>query len=226
MRVLAVGRLVGGKGFALLVDAVHALVERGRDVALTVVGDGPSREHLHAQAARLGLGDRVEWVGALGQDEIRDAYARADVFCLPSFAEGVPVVLMEAMAMEVPVVATRIAGIPELIEDGASGLLVTPARADELADALGRLVDDPRAAGAARRRGPPGGPRGLRPRSLDGRAARDARDGDGSLDVALPVEQGVAHALLVRLADAARQRPALPREPRALRRAPSRWRAM
>jgi colanic acid/amylovoran biosynthesis glycosyltransferase len=143
VRVLAVGRLVGGKGFALLVDAVHALVARGRDVALTVVGDGPSREHLHAQAARLGLGDRVEWVGALGQDEIREAYARADVFCLPSFAEGVPVVLMEAMAMEVPVVATRIAGIPELIEEGESGLLVTPARADELADAIGRLVDDP-----------------------------------------------------------------------------------
>ena len=143
VRVLAVGRLVGGKGFALLLDALHALVGRGRDVALTVVGDGPSRKHLHAQAARLGLGDRVEWVGALGQDEIRAAYARADVFCLPSFAEGVPVVLMEAMAMAVPVVATRIAGIPELIEDGASGLLVTPARSDELADAIGRLVDDP-----------------------------------------------------------------------------------
>jgi glycosyltransferase involved in cell wall biosynthesis len=142
VRVLAVGRLVGGKGFALLLDALHALVQRGRDVALTLVGDGPSRERLHAQAARLGLADRVEWVGALGQDEIRERYARADVFCLPSFAEGVPVVLMEAMAMAVPVVATRIAGIPELVEDGASGLLVTPGRADELADALGALVDD------------------------------------------------------------------------------------
>jgi colanic acid/amylovoran biosynthesis glycosyltransferase len=142
LRILTVGRLVGGKGFALLVDAVHALVQRGHDVALTVVGDGPSRERLHAQAQRLGLGDRVEWVGALGQDEIRERYASADVFCLPSFAEGVPVVLMEAMAMEVPVVATRIAGIPELIDDGANGLLVTPARADELTDALGRLAAD------------------------------------------------------------------------------------
>src|SRR6185312_12282210 len=72
------------------------------------------------------------------------------------------------------------------------------------------------AAGAARRGGPAGGPRRLRRRPLDGRAARDARGGDGSLDVALPVEQRVAHALLVRLADAARQRPALPREARAL----------
>ena len=143
LRVLTVGRLVGGKGFGLLVEAVHALVERGHDVALTVVGDGPSRGHLRAQADRLGLGGRVEWVGALGQDEIRERYASADVFCLPSFAEGVPVVLMEAMAMQVPVVATRIAGIPELIEDGTSGLLVTPARTDELADALGRLAADP-----------------------------------------------------------------------------------
>jgi glycosyltransferase involved in cell wall biosynthesis len=142
VRVLAVGRLVGGKGFALLLDALHALVERGRDVTLTVVGDGPSRVHLHDQAARLGLGDRVAWLGAVGQDEIRDRYARADVFCLPSFAEGVPVVLMEAMAMEVPVVATRIAGIPELIADGETGLLVTPGRVDELAAALLRLADD------------------------------------------------------------------------------------
>jgi colanic acid/amylovoran biosynthesis glycosyltransferase len=142
VRVLTVGRLVGGKGFALLLDALHALVERGRDVALTVVGDGPSRTRLHAQAARLGIGDRIEWVGAIGQDEIRERYARADVFCLPSFAEGVPVVLMEAMAMEVPVVATNIAGIPELIADGASGLLVTAGRVDELANALQRLVDD------------------------------------------------------------------------------------
>jgi colanic acid/amylovoran biosynthesis glycosyltransferase len=143
VRILAVGRLVGGQGVALLLDALGTLVAGGRDVALTVVGDGPSRERLHAQAARLGLADRVEWVGALGQDEIRARYAAADVFCLPSFAEGVPVVLMEAMAMEVAVVATRVAGIPELIEDGTNGLLVTPARADELADALGRLVDDP-----------------------------------------------------------------------------------
>jgi glycosyltransferase involved in cell wall biosynthesis len=142
VRVLTVGRLVGGKGFALLLDALARLVGRGRDVTLTVVGDGRSRERLHAQADALGIADRVEWVGALGQDEIRDRYASADVFCLPSFAEGVPVVLMEAMAMEVPVVATRIAGIPELVTDGQSGLLVAPARADELTDALDRLVED------------------------------------------------------------------------------------
>ncbi len=143
VRILTVGRLVGGKGFALLLDAVATLVGRGRDVAMTVVGDGPSREELHARAARLGLAGRVDWLGAVGQDEIRDLYASADVFCLPSFAEGVPVVLMEAMAMEVAVVATRIAGIPELIDEGTSGLLVTPGRADELADALDRLVTDP-----------------------------------------------------------------------------------
>jgi colanic acid/amylovoran biosynthesis glycosyltransferase len=85
----------------------------------------------------------VRWLGAVGQDEIRRHYAEADAFCLPSFAEGVPVVLMEAMATALPVVATRIAGIPELIEDGESGLLVAPARSDELADALTRLAGSP-----------------------------------------------------------------------------------
>jgi colanic acid/amylovoran biosynthesis glycosyltransferase len=142
VRILTVGRLVSGKGFALLLDAVAELVAGGRDVALTVVGDGPSGETLRAQAAALGIAERVRWLGAIGQDDIRAQYARADVFCLPSFAEGVPVVLMEAMAMEVAAVATNIAGIPELIEDGVSGLLVTPGRTSELAGALRRVVDD------------------------------------------------------------------------------------
>ena len=70
-------------------------------------------------------------------------YAAADLFCLPSFAEGIPVVAMEAMAMELPVVTTRIMGIPELVEDGAHGLLVPPGRVDALTDALDRLVRAP-----------------------------------------------------------------------------------
>jgi glycosyltransferase involved in cell wall biosynthesis len=82
-------------------------------------------------------------------------YEQACVFCLPSFAEGVPCVLMEAMAMELPVLSTRITGIPELIQDGSTGSLVTPGRADELADALQVLLRDPqrrRELGAAARR--------------------------------------------------------------------------
>jgi type I site-specific restriction endonuclease len=91
----------------------------------------------------------------VGQDEIRAFYGRADIFCLPSFAEGIPVVAMEAMAMELPVVSTRIMGVPELVEDGEGGLLVPPGRADLLTDALRRLVRFPeerRRMGSAGRR--------------------------------------------------------------------------
>jgi colanic acid/amylovoran biosynthesis glycosyltransferase len=136
LRILCVSRLVLGKGLTLLFEAA-----RGVDAEIVLVGDGPERQRLERRAAELGVD--VTFTGAVGQDEIRRHYAEADVFCLPSFAEGVPVVLMEAMASGLPVVATRITGIPELVEEGVSGLLVRPARADELAVALGELADDP-----------------------------------------------------------------------------------
>ena len=142
LEIVCVGRLVPEKGQALLVEAVAELTRRGIDARLTLVGDGPSRTTIDAAVTRLGLGDRVRLIGSVGQDEILRHYARADVFCLPSFAEGVPVVLMEAMATELPVVTTRIAGIPELVDDGVSGLLVRPGRVDELTDALARLGGD------------------------------------------------------------------------------------
>ena len=138
LRLLCVSRLVLGKGLTLLFEAMAAL---DVDTELVLVGDGPERARLERRAAELGV--RVRFSGAVGQDEIRRHYAEADVFCLPSFAEGVPVVLMEAMAMGLPVVTTRITGIPELVDDGVSGLLVRPARADELASALTELASDP-----------------------------------------------------------------------------------
>lgn len=141
LRVVCVGRLVPDKGQSLLVDAVALLRERGVDARLELVGDGPDRAHLERHVAELGLGEWVRLAGAVGQDTMRDHYAAADVFCLPSFAEGVPVVLMEAMAMGLPVVTTRIAGIGELVEDGVSGVLVRPGRADLIADALAGLAD-------------------------------------------------------------------------------------
>jgi glycosyltransferase involved in cell wall biosynthesis len=155
LEVLCVGRLVPEKGQSLLVEAVADLRARGVDVRLTLVGDGPSRPSIEAQVARLGLRDHVHLTGAVGQDEIVERYAGADVFCLPSFAEGVPVVLMEAMATELPVVTTRITGVPELVDDGQNGVLVRPGRADALADALAGLAKDPdrrRHLGAAGRR--------------------------------------------------------------------------
>ncbi len=89
------------------------------------------------------MADRVRFAGAVGQDDMAAYYARADVFCLPSFAEGLPVVLMEAMATGRPVVATRIMGVPELVEEGVSGFLVTPGNVEELARALAKLSASP-----------------------------------------------------------------------------------
>lgn len=143
LRLLCVGRLVSLKGQAILLEATAELLARGLDLRLTVVGDGPKREELVSRCEELGLSDRVEWTGAVGQDKIPGHYAAADVFCLPSFAEGVPTVLMEAMLTETPVVSTRIAGVAELVEDGASGLLIPPGRVDLLAAAIERLAADP-----------------------------------------------------------------------------------
>jgi glycosyltransferase involved in cell wall biosynthesis len=91
----------------------------------------------------LGVADRLELPGAVGQDAIPAYFRDADIFSMPSFAEGVPTVLMEAMASGLPVVAPRIMGIPELVEDGVTGTLVTPADVDELAAALRRQIEDP-----------------------------------------------------------------------------------
>jgi glycosyltransferase involved in cell wall biosynthesis len=143
LRILTVGRLDSMKGVAILVEAVGELRRRGVAVALTVVGDGPQREHLQRLAERESAGREITWAGPVGQDTIRDHYHAADVFCLPSFAEGIPVVLMEAMSTGLPVVANAITGIPELVEDEVSGLLIRPGRSDLLVDALQRLAADP-----------------------------------------------------------------------------------
>ena len=134
LRVLFVGRLVPEKGPSVLLDAVDLLRAQGREVELRLVGEG------ELEGA---LGGRTELVGPVSQDALPEQYRWADVFCLPSFAEGLPVVLMEAMATELPVVTTRITGIPELVVDGVNGRLVAPGRADLLAEALAWLADDP-----------------------------------------------------------------------------------
>jgi len=135
-----VGRLAGVKGVPVLLQALQGLIAEHPDLRLTLVGDGPERAALETLAQ--GLGDHVEFVGYQSQDAVAALLSEATLHVLPSFAEGVPVVLMEAMAARVPVVTTRIAGVPELVEDGVSGLLVPPGDADALRVALGRLLTD------------------------------------------------------------------------------------
>jgi glycosyltransferase involved in cell wall biosynthesis len=153
--VICVGRLVPAKGQHVLLGAVANLVAGGRKILLRFVGDGPDRASLEAQARSTGLGSAVVFEGSVNQDRIRALYSTADAFALASFAEGIPVVLMEAMAMEIPCVTTFITGIPELIRDGVDGLLVAPSDEEALAGAIARLMDDAvlrRTLGAAGRR--------------------------------------------------------------------------
>jgi glycosyltransferase involved in cell wall biosynthesis len=141
--IICVGRLTPAKGQHLLLDAVARLVALGRSVRLRLVGDGVDRASLERHAAELRLGGACVFEGGVNQDRIRELYGQADCLCLASFAEGIPVVLMEAMAMEIPCLSTHITGIPELIRSGRDGLLVAPSDVDGLVSALSELMDNP-----------------------------------------------------------------------------------
>jgi glycosyltransferase involved in cell wall biosynthesis len=141
--IVCVGRLAPVKAHLVLVAAIARLVAEGRkDLQLVLVGDGPSRSAIEKEIARLNLTGYVRLEGAQNHDRVLEYYRHASVFALASFAEGVPVVLMEAMAMEVPCVATWITGIPELIRNEIDGLLVPPADEAAIASAIARLMDD------------------------------------------------------------------------------------
>lgn len=141
--LLFVGRLAAVKGVPVLLEALTELRKTHPDLRLTLIGDGPDRTKLEHQAKALGLTDLVSFVGYKSQSEVAEALAATDIFVLPSFAEGVPVVLMEALAAQVPVVTTQIAGVPELVEHGTSGQLVPPGDRDALTQALNALLSDP-----------------------------------------------------------------------------------
>ncbi len=140
--ILWAGRLAPVKGLHVLIGAVDRLIHDNRNVRLRIAGDGPERATLEKDVARRGLQDRIVFEGWQTPDQLRALYSQADAFALSSFAEGIPVVLMEAMAMEIPCVATWITGIPELIRHERDGLLVPPSREEELALAFARLIDD------------------------------------------------------------------------------------
>ncbi|TWU21200.1 Alpha-D-kanosaminyltransferase [Novipirellula galeiformis] len=141
----AVGRLSEEKGFAFLIDAVGQLVQQGHDVGLVIVGDGPLAETLKTQIEQQGLSERIRMAGFVANPETY--YQAFDVYALSSLREGLPNVLLEAMAFEVPIVATRIAGVPRLIDGHRNGLLVSPSDPEGLAAEIKRVLEDAALAG-------------------------------------------------------------------------------
>lgn len=141
-RLLFVGRLDAVKGVVVLFDAVASLLATGTSLHLTLVGDGPQRAELERRVATLGIGASVTFAGYCNQDDVQQHLSDTDVFVLPSFAEGVPVSLMEAMAMSRPVVATNVGGVTELVLNGVNGIVVAPGDAIALEAAISELADD------------------------------------------------------------------------------------
>lgn len=142
--VVAAGMLVSVKGYPLLLDAIAALRAEGRSIRLKLAGDGTDRQELEQQARRLGLSpDVVSFLGWIDASRLPEVYRSANAVVISSFAEGIPVVLMEAMAMGIPCVAPYIGGIAELIENQVSGLLVPAGDTEALAAALRTLMDSP-----------------------------------------------------------------------------------
>jgi glycosyltransferase involved in cell wall biosynthesis len=134
--LLSVGRLRAPKDFVTLVRAIPGL-----EAQLRIAGDGPDRAALEAEIERLGLQDRVELLGT--RTDIPELLANADVFVLATESEGLPMSVLEAMAAGLPVVASAVGGVPEVVRDGETGALVPPRDSAALAEALGRIVADP-----------------------------------------------------------------------------------
>jgi len=151
--ILSIGRLMEKKGFPFLIRACKHLHNRGYHVRCVIVGSGPQEETLRHLVHDLELEDRIELPGWLDQTQVRAYLEEAAIFALPCIVaangdrDGIPAVLMEAMAMAKPCVSTTVSGIPELIENDHSGLLVPEKDEIALADALSRLLDDPQLAG-------------------------------------------------------------------------------
>jgi len=143
VRFVSVGRLSPEKGQSGLIQAFHSLRSAGLQTELRLAGDGPDLERVRTQIAALDLDGRCVLLGRLSEADALREIADADVLVLSSLMEGLPVVLMEALALGVPVIAPWVAGIPELVRDGQSGLLYAPGRWDELGACMQRLAGDP-----------------------------------------------------------------------------------
>lgn len=140
LRLTAIGRFVEQKGQMLLIPALAAARKEHPDLHLTMIGDGPMRADLQRAAREAGVADAITFTGWIDEAGVRDALAGSHALIMPSFAEGLPMVVMEAMAAARPVIATYIAGTPELVQDGRTGWLVPAGDVDALVDAIGALA--------------------------------------------------------------------------------------
>lgn len=151
VRVFSCGRLNPGKGHDILLHAIRELAVDGMDIYLTIAGEDDAagrgyRQIIENLIVSLDLTQRVTLLGAVTEDEVRYQLLRSHLFALASHAEPLGVAIMEAMSMEVPVVVTESSGVKELVHDGVDGILVSPGDADQLADAVRRVLRDQRLA--------------------------------------------------------------------------------
>ena len=153
--ILFVGRCERDKGMDELLEAFAKIVRRYPEALLVVVGDGGARSEMESAVRCAAFGDRVRFAGLVGRNEIPLYFQASDVFVLPSYGEGMPNALLEAMAAGLPCVATHVGGIPEAVQDGVNGILIPPKSAEAIAGALEKIISAPdfaRGLGAAARR--------------------------------------------------------------------------
>lgn len=151
-RVLYVGKLEARKGFDTLIDAAAIVLREFPHVEFWFAGHG-NLEEARAQADRLGAFGQVRLLGWVSANELEEVYDQVDLFCLPSFNEGVPMSVLEAMSHGLPVICTPVGGIPDVVEDGTNGLFVEPGNPVSIADAILRLLSDPELATSLARAG-------------------------------------------------------------------------
>lgn len=141
--LVCVGRLSAQKGQVLLVQAFADAIDAGVDAELVLAGDGEMREQVESVVRERGIGDRVRITGWISGAQVREEISKARALVLPSFAEGLPMVIMEAFALERPVLTTYIAGIPELVVDGENGFLIPSGSSDAIARGIARVMSTP-----------------------------------------------------------------------------------
>lgn len=142
LRIISVGRLVAAKGQYILIEALAKLLDENYALELVLVGDGPERHLLEQLTVNLHVEDRVIFTGGITEADVLQQLSRSDMFVLPTFSEGISVAIMEAMAMEVPVISCAVSGVPELIQNYHDGILVPPGDLEALCAAMRLLIEN------------------------------------------------------------------------------------